>query len=142
MIYMQKKQWTSLILLCALGLTQGSVLAQPGRDKEPKCNPGERGCERSRGQHSARKSQPYQDSRRADLERQDHGGERGAGPEHDFYRGARLPAEYRNRQYVVNDWRGHGLRTPPRGYQWVQTGGDYVLVAMATGIIFELLLSR
>jgi Ni/Co efflux regulator RcnB len=43
---------------------------------------------------------------------------------------------------VVNDWRGHGLRTPPRGYQWVQTGGDYVLVAIATGIISELLLSR
>ena len=144
---MQRPLWTSLFLLCALGLSQGSALSQPGRDKEQKCHPGDRGCERGnndRGnsQRNARRPQPYQDSRRADLERRDFGGERGAGPEHDFYRGARLPPEYRNHQYVVNDWRGHGLRTPPRGYHWVQTGGDYVLVAITTGILLELLLSR
>jgi Ni/Co efflux regulator RcnB len=70
------------------------------------------------------------------------GDERGAGPSHDFYRGQRLPPNYRAPRYVVEDWHGHGLRTPPRGYQWVQTGGDYVLVAIATGIILELLLNR
>jgi Ni/Co efflux regulator RcnB len=59
-----------------------------------------------------------------------------------LYRGERLPSYYRSPQYVVNDWRGHGLRTPPRGYHWVQTGGDYVLVAITTGIILELLLNR
>ena len=68
--------------------------------------------------------------------------ERGAGPNHDFRRGDRLPREYRNRQYVVNDWRGHHLSAPPRGYHWVQTGGDYVLVAIATGVILQLLLSH
>jgi Ni/Co efflux regulator RcnB len=67
---------------------------------------------------------------------------RGAGPEHSFYRGGRLPAQYRSRQYVVDDWRGHHLSAPPRGYQWVQTGADYVLVAIATGIIAQLLLSN
>ena len=61
---------------------------------------------------------------------------------HNFYRGGRLPQEYRNRQYVVDDWRGHHLNAPPRGYQWVQTGGDYVLVAIATGIIAQILLSQ
>jgi Ni/Co efflux regulator RcnB len=68
--------------------------------------------------------------------------ERGAGPGHSFYRGQRLPAEYRHRQYVVEDWRGHNLSAPPRGYHWVQTGADYVLVAIATGVILNLLLSR
>lgn len=67
-------------------------------------------------------------------------GERGAGPEHDFYRGGRLPIQYRDRGYVVDDWRGHRLSAPPRGYHWVQTGGDYVLVANATGIIFQIYL--
>jgi Ni/Co efflux regulator RcnB len=67
---------------------------------------------------------------------------RGAGPEHNFYRGGRLPAQYRSRQYVVDDWRGHHLSAPPRGYQWVQTGADYVLVAIATGIIAQLLLNN
>lgn len=67
---------------------------------------------------------------------------RGAGPDHNFHRGGRLPAYYRSRQYVVNDWRGHHLSAPPRGYQWVQTGSDYVLVAIATGIITQILLSQ
>ena len=66
----------------------------------------------------------------------------GAGPDHRFYRGDRLPAEYRNRQYVVDDWRGHRLSAPPRGYQWVQVGGDYVLAAIATGLIANLILNR
>ena len=69
-------------------------------------------------------------------------GERGAGPDHNFYRGGRLSPEYRNRQYVVDDWRGHHLNAPPRGYHWVQTGGDYVLVAVATGIIAQILLGH
>lgn len=67
---------------------------------------------------------------------------RGAGPDHNFRRGGRLPNEYRNRQYVVNDWRGHHLSPPPRGYNWVQTGGDYVLVAIATGVIAQILLGQ
>ncbi len=69
-------------------------------------------------------------------------GERGAGPDHNFYRGGRLSPEYRNRQYVVDDWRDHHLSAPPRGYHWVQTGGDYVLVAIATGIIAQVLLGN
>ena len=73
--------------------------------------------------------------------RDKHHGERGAGPSHNFYKGERLPVEYRRQQYVVNDWRGHSLSAPPRGYHWVQTGGDYVLVAIATGIILQLFLN-
>jgi Ni/Co efflux regulator RcnB len=68
--------------------------------------------------------------------------ERGAGPEHNFHRGGRLPIEYRNRGYWVDDWRGHRLSAPPRGYHWVQTGGDYVLVADQTGIIFQIYLGQ
>lgn len=65
----------------------------------------------------------------------------GAGPSHDLRRGGRLPDRYRNRQYVVDDWRGHRLRQPPRGYHWVQTGGDYVLAAIATGVIADLIIN-
>jgi len=59
-----------------------------------------------------------------------------------FQRGDRVPQDYRGKQYVVDDWQGHGLRRPPRGYQWVQNGGDYLLVAITTGIILELLLGH
>lgn len=65
----------------------------------------------------------------------------GAGPDHRFYRGDRLPPEYHRHNYVVDDWRGHGLSAPPRGYHWVQSGTDYLLVAIATGIILQILLS-
>jgi Ni/Co efflux regulator RcnB len=67
---------------------------------------------------------------------------RGAGPNHDWQRGGRLPAEYRSHRYIVNDWRGHHLSAPPRGYHWVQVNGDYVLAAVATGIILDTLLSQ
>ncbi len=67
-------------------------------------------------------------------------GDRGAGPNHEFYPGMHLPRQYRGYNYIVNDWRGHRLAPPPPGYQWVQTGADYVLVAIATGLIVQLLL--
>ncbi|MGF6571794.1 regulator RcnB of Ni and Co efflux [Paraburkholderia fungorum] len=62
-------------------------------------------------------------------------------PHNDWHKGERLPQEYRDRNYVVDDWRGHGLHQPPRGYQWVGVNGDYVLAAIATGVIANVLLS-
>jgi len=59
-----------------------------------------------------------------------------------FHKGDRLPADYRGRQYVVDDWRAHRLTPPPRGHRWVQVGADYVLVAIATGIITSVILDR
>jgi Ni/Co efflux regulator RcnB len=61
---------------------------------------------------------------------------------HEWRRGERLPAEFRHRQYFVNDWRGHHLSAPPRGHRWVQHGNDYVLVAVASGVIAQLLLNH
>jgi Ni/Co efflux regulator RcnB len=66
----------------------------------------------------------------------------GAGPYHNMHRGERLPSRYHSHQYVVNDWRGHHLKAPPRGYHWVQTGADYVLVGIATGLIADMILSN
>jgi Ni/Co efflux regulator RcnB len=67
---------------------------------------------------------------------------RGAGPDHNWQRGGRLPPAYRTYHYVVEDWRGHRLAPPPRGYHWVQYGGDYLLVAIATGVILQIILSN
>lgn len=62
------------------------------------------------------------------------------GPE--FRRGGYIPREYRNRQYYLNDWRSHRLAAPPHGHQWVQVGSDYVLIAVATGLIAHLVLNQ
>jgi Ni/Co efflux regulator RcnB len=59
----------------------------------------------------------------------------------EWRRGDRLPNDYRDRQYVVDDYRGYGLQQPPRGYHWVGVGGDYVLAAVATGVIAQIVLS-
>lgn len=60
-----------------------------------------------------------------------------------YRRGEYVPDQYRQRQYYVNDWRAHHLYAPPYGYQWVQAdGGDYLLVALASGLIANLLLNQ
>ena len=59
-----------------------------------------------------------------------------------FQRGRYIPVEYRSRQYVVVNPHQHRLYAPPRGQQWVQVGSDYVLVAVATGLIVNLLLNN
>ena len=52
-------------------------------------------------------------------------------------RGAYLPDHYRG--FVVDEyWRYH-LRRPPYGYHWVRVGDDYLLVALASGLIFDII---
>jgi Ni/Co efflux regulator RcnB len=83
----------------------------------------------------------YREARREER-RDARDARRGAGPRHDLYRGQRLPSHYRNRQYVVDNWRAHRLSAPPRGHYWVQVGNDYVLAAIATGVIATVLLGN
>ena len=56
-------------------------------------------------------------------------------------RGDRLPSNYRTSRYAV-DYRRHHLRAPPRGYQWRQVDNNYVLAAVATGLILEIISGR
>ena len=56
-------------------------------------------------------------------------------------RGARYYDHGYGPTYVVRDYHGYGLRAPPRGYHWRRSdAGDYLLVAVATGIIADLIL--
>ncbi len=58
----------------------------------------------------------------------------GYGPRHHWERGYR----YGGPRYVVHDWHQYGLRTPPSGYHWVRADGDYLLIAVATGVILDI----
>ena len=84
----------------------------------------------------------YDNNRRDDARQYRRDDNRGGGPRHDLRRGQRLNQEYRGNRYVVSDWRARHLSAPPRGHQWVQAGNDYVLAAIATGIIAQVLLSN
>lgn len=57
-----------------------------------------------------------------------------AGPR--FYRGGYLPYSYRQPSYHVN-WRAYPSRlyAPPYGYQWVHVGDEFLLIALASGLI-------
>jgi len=56
-----------------------------------------------------------------------------------FRQGEPLPHQYRSHQV---DWRAHGLRQPPQDHHWVRVGNDFVLIAMATGVITSILLNN
>lgn len=48
---------------------------------------------------------------------------------------------YVERRYYVDDYRQYDLRPPPRGHRWVRSNdGKYLLIAVATGIIADILL--
>jgi Ni/Co efflux regulator RcnB len=57
-------------------------------------------------------------------------------------RGGYVSQQYRDNRYVVTDWRSRRLYQPQRGYQWVQAGNDYLLVAIATGLIAQVLMNN
>lgn len=60
-----------------------------------------------------------------------------------YRRGGWVPTRYRQSRYVVSDWRSRRLRQPPRGYHYVRGDrGDFLLVAISTGIIASILAGR
>ncbi len=62
---------------------------------------------------------------------------------HAWRRGDRVPAYYRDRWQRVDYRHYRHLRAPPRGYHWVRDDrGDYLLVAIATGVILSAILSN
>ena len=57
-------------------------------------------------------------------------------------KGQRLDARYRGNGYYVSDYRRHGLRAPPRGYRWQRVDNQYILAAVATGIIASVIIAN
>ena len=61
-----------------------------------------------------------------------------------YKRGGYIPVQYRQSRYYVTDWREQQrLYAPPRGYRWVRSdNSDFLLVAIATGVIANIILSN
>ncbi len=143
-------QITLACIACAsLGLAQ----AQPRDHRDQRGHSDQRSPRGQRDQHGNARHPQMQQHRPAgvaqhpqwapphDRPMEDHAW-RGTGPDHNWRRGGRVPPAYRTYHYVVEDWRLHRLPPPPRGYHWVQYGGDYLLVAIGTGVILEVILSN
>ncbi|MFL6711186.1 MAG: RcnB family protein [Massilia sp.] len=125
----------------------GSAFAQRGdRDHNDRNDRQEYGQQRDNDRHDNDRNN-YQrgnsENHRNDYGQKFHRDDmRGGGPRHDLRRGQRLSPEYRDNRYVVNDWRARHLAPPPRGHHWVRAGNDYVLAAIATGVIAQVFLSN
>lgn len=48
---------------------------------------------------------------------------------------------YHGNRYVVHNYSYYRLRPPPPGYQWVQNGGQFVMIAVATGLVTEIIVN-
>ena len=136
---MNSKPLVSALVALSL-IASGGAFAQPDRNDRGRSDGGQHKNQGNNQRNDPRNSNNQRNDQRNGQ--QDWQGQRGAGPDHQYFRGQRYPSEYRGHQYVVDDWRGHNLRQPPRGYHWVQNGGDYLLVAITTGVILDLLLNN
>jgi Ni/Co efflux regulator RcnB len=73
----------------------------------------------------------------------DNGHHYGHGPGPRYYRGQHLPPRYMGSSYYVHDYRHYRLHDPRPGYRWVRSDdGQFLLVAIATGLVVEALLSQ
>ncbi len=62
------------------------------------------------------------------------------GGDHQWRRGERMGYnDWSSAQPV--DYRQHHLRHPPRGYEWRESNGRYVMAAVATGVIASIILN-
>jgi len=60
-----------------------------------------------------------------------------------YERGHRYDNYYSGRTYVINDYHRYHVRRPPHGHHWVRDDrGNLILVAIATGVITDLLLNH
>ncbi len=55
-----------------------------------------------------------------------------------YAKGDRLPQQYLDSRHTVSDYRGYGLRAPPRGYRWAHDDdNNFFLVLLASGVIAD-----
>jgi Ni/Co efflux regulator RcnB len=60
-----------------------------------------------------------------------------------YKKGGHMPTEYRGGSYAVTDWQSEHLRAPPRGYHYVRSdNGDFILVAITTGVIASIIAAQ
>jgi Ni/Co efflux regulator RcnB len=60
----------------------------------------------------------------------------------EWKKGYHMKHEDWDRGEHVDDWKAHHLRQPPRGYEWRQLDGNYVLGSINTGIISATIVAR
>jgi len=58
-------------------------------------------------------------------------------PRRHWSKGQHVSAKHRGHV----DYRRHNLKTPPRGYRWVENDGQYLMIGIASGLIAAIVTS-
>jgi Ni/Co efflux regulator RcnB len=77
---------------------------------------------------------------RDDQQSRDHQQEQHYVHHKDWRKGGHISHDDWNRGAQV-DWHAHHLRQPPRGYDWREVDGNYVLAAVASGVIASVIIA-
>ena len=123
------KKWMIGLVIAAVALGQ-IAQAQPGQH-------GQEGRGNDRGEQ--RVWQGGDNGRHDNGRRNGWGRERGAG--HRWARGQQMGYNDWSRAERV-DYRRYHLRQPPRGYEWRRQNNQFVLAAVATGLIASIIFNN
>lgn len=137
---MKMRKTLSLCLAAGLAVSSSLVLAQGG--PPPQGGPGGPG-----GPPGHQPGGPHGGPPGHGPQKGPHGGPPPGGPggpgndsawQHpDWRKGDRVPQQYRDAQYRVDDYRQYRLDAPKRGHHWVGVGADFLLVN-SSGVIVQI----
>lgn len=113
-------------ILAALAATIAAspVLADPGQGRD------------DRGRIEHRDDRHDRNDRHGGFDRHDR---RDHADYRNWSRGQRFDSRYARNYRVIGNPRAYHLHDAPRGYRWVQSGNDAVLVGITSGIIASVL---
>ncbi|MCI1008718.1 MAG: hypothetical protein CFE50_08475 [Pseudomonas sp. PGPPP4] len=63
-------------------------------------------------------------------------------PTFELEEGGRAPRKYIRDEYVIKDWKKHGLEQPGEDSQWVKIGSDYVLIKRSNAVIGKIVKAK
>lgn len=131
---------TIAISLALIAMT-GVAAASPYQDNHR--DPNRNGWnDRDHGGKDHRDQRHYDRRDNRPPPRHDNGRRYGPGPGPRYYRGQHLPPRYMGSPYYVQDYRHYRLHDPRPGHRWVRSdNGQFLLVAIATGVIVEALVN-
>lgn len=131
---MKTRTLIASLIVATLG-TAGVAQANPGQG-----GPGQGGPGNGQGPQQQQQGGPQGHGNGHEQGQGGPGNGRGGPP--NWHEGDHVPDRYRGDGHWVQDWRGHDLPEPPHGHRWLEIDGDYVLAAVATGVITSIILGH
>jgi Ni/Co efflux regulator RcnB len=122
-----------------LAAVAASILSTPVFAAPFDGNNGQGRMEQRHDDRGGRDFQNGRDNRDFRGQRDFRGPQRAQFQHRDWKRGDRFESRYASNYRVINNYGAYRLHQPPRGYRWVQSGNDAVLIGVTTGIIAAVL---